>query len=348
MPVKKKSDNEVRLGIIGIGTMAQVVHIPILRSIEGVDLVGISDLDSEKGERYAQKNGIRWYETPEDMFHAGIDGVIILTPNNSHMPLAIGALQSGVHVMVEKPLARNSAEAEKMISAADKAKKHLLVLMNQRFRQDVRVVKNYVKAGRLGEIFRIRCGWMTKYDTWNRPTWVGDKKIAGGGVMMDYGIQMLDFILWMLEYPKVVRVSGVTKKIRNKGNGEDYAMATIYFDKGIVMTLEVTWSLPAKESEAWTVIAGSNGRAHMNPTHIHLLENERINSYFPLKSLKTIDIHRSSYESEIKHFVEVLRTGTLAPGATAKECLQALKVVEAIYETAKIGHEIAVDIGPMR
>jgi len=345
MTTKSSGEKPIRLGIIGVGTMAQIVHIPILRKLDGVKILGISDLDSEKGERFANKQNLKWFETPEDMLEAHPDGVLILTPNNSHMPIAIGALNSGAHVLVEKPVARSVAEAEKMIAASEKNDRLLMVLMNQRFRQDARIVKNYLNSGKLGDLYRVRSGWMTKWDKWNRPEWVRDKKIAGGGVLMDYGIQLIDLLLWMLKYPKVTRVGATTRRIASGAGAEDTAVATFYLDKGAIITLEVSWSLIADQSEAWTVFAGSKGRAYMNPTRIHLLENDKIVNFYPLRSLKPIDIHRASYESELRHFVEVMRTKT-APGATAKECIQALRVVEAIYEAAKIGHELAVDIAP--
>ncbi len=346
MSAKTSNEKPIRIGVIGLGTMAQLVHIPLLRSIEGVELVGVSDLDSVKGERYSHKQRLKWFENPEDMMEQKLDSVFILTPNNSHLPLAIGALEYGLDVIVEKPLARSVAEAEKMIACAEKNNKKLMVLMNQRFRQDARIVKNFVKTGTIGDIYRVRMGWMTKWDHWNRPEWVRDKKISGGGVLMDYGIQLIDLLLWILKYPKVTRVGGMIRKVANSGGVEDTAMATLYLEKGIMVTLEVSWSLIADTSEAWTVFAGTKGRACVNPVRIHVLENDKITNQYPLKSLKTIDIHRASYESELRHFVEVLR-GQTEPGATAKECLQALRVVEAIYEAAKTGHELAVDIGPV-
>ena len=346
MATKQTTDKPLRLGIFGVGTMAQLVHIPILRKVDGVKIVGINDLDSDKGERFAQKQNLKWFENPEELLEVNPDGVLILTPNNSHVPLALGALAAGVNVLVEKPLARSVAEAERMIAAAEKNDKLLLVLMNQRFRQDSQIIKNYIKTGTLGDIYRIRMGWMTKWDRWNRPEWVRDKKISGGGVLLDHGIQLIDLLLWMLKYPKVVRVGGMIKKTTSGGGVEDTAIATFYLEKGIIVTLEVSWALIADTSEAWTVFAGTKGRAYMNPTRVHVLDNDKITNIYPLKALKPIDIHRASYESELRHFVEVIRKNT-EPGSTAKECIQALRVVEAIYEAAKAGHELAVDIGPL-
>lgn len=342
-----ESKRPVNVGIIGIGTQAQLIHIPLLQKIEGVKIAGVNDLDEVKGKRFAQKNDLKWYDTPEDLFSSGIDAVFILTPNNSHYPLSIAALNAGLHVLVEKPLARNTTEAEKMILTAEKKQKHLLVLMNQRFRTDTRIVKNYLKTSKIGDIYRIRCGWMTKWDRWNRPDWLKDKKISGGGVLMDYGIQLLDLVFWMLNYPKVSRVSAITKRIGISGNVEDAAIATIYLEKGAVFTLEVSWSLLAPESEAWLVFAGTKGRAYLNPVRIHVFENDKIVTHYPLRNKKNPTINKDSYESELRHFIEVLREG-ISPGATAKECLQALRVIEVLYESAKTGHEIAVDIGPAK
>lgn len=336
----------ISLGIIGLGTQAQLVHIPVLQQIKGIKILGVTDLDETKGKRYAQKQGIMWFDTPEELFNCGIDAVIILTPNNSHYPLTIGALNSGIHVIIEKPIARNFQEAEKMVALAEKKQKHLLVLMNQRFRTDSRVVKNYIKKGIIGDVYRIRCGWMTKWDRWHRPEWLRDKKIAGGGVLMDYGIQLIDLFLWMMNFPKVTRVGAITKRIGIPGNVEDAVIATLYLEKGVVVTVEVSWSLLANESEAWFVFAGTKGRAYMNPVKIHVFENEKILTTYPLKKKNTL-INKGSFESELRHFIEVLREGVSA-GSTGRECLQSLKVVEAIYESAKTGHEISVEIGPFK
>jgi len=111
--------------------------------------------------------------------------VVISTPTISHLPLARLAFDSGVDVMIEKPFARTPEEARAICEAAEKSGKLLLAAMNHRFRADTIHLRRLLSREELGGLTMIRAGWLKQLGVWGRPYWFTDRRLAGGGVMMD-------------------------------------------------------------------------------------------------------------------------------------------------------------------
>ena len=329
----------VRIGLVGVGAAAQVNHIPALKRTEGLELVALCDRDPEKAARVAQKFGIeRAFERLDDMLGADdIEAVDICTPNFLHAPMAIAALESGKHVLCERPLARRADEAASMAKAAKKAERQLLCAVQHRFRPDAQLLKKFVEKGDLGDIFFGKAGWLRQRTEWDSDEWRRQKRESGGGVVLDLGFQMLDLSLWVLGSPNVSSVSASVHRLR-KDEVEDSATALLRLANGATLTLELTWGLLMEKDFAYLNLFGSGGAALLNPFRVHKGMHGSLVNVTP-----TLETSRNQYkqavEAQVLHFSDALRRGTKAMGS-AEEILPVMELLDAIYRSADQGKEV--------
>jgi predicted dehydrogenase len=335
-----KPEDTLRVGIVGAGAIAQVSHFPAFSRIPGVKVTAVCDVDRAKAERVATR-----YNVPciTDSFEElatmdEVDAVDICLPNYLHAPATIAALQGGKHVLCERPFSRSSKEAEQMVAAARKQKLVLMSGFNNRFREDATVLKRFVTEGELGNIFYAKTGWLMQASTWSGADWRKKKKFAGGGVLFDLGIQMLDLTLWLLDMPEVESVSAAANPKPQKETMESTAAAFLRLRSGATVTLEVSWGLLTERDFAYLNLFGDKGAALLNPLQVHKeMHGSLVNVTPTISSPK--NTYKLSYENEIRHFVDCVREGTrpLSPG---EEALSMLRILEALYRSALEGREI--------
>jgi len=335
MSTGRGKDHPVGIGIIGAGSMAQMTYLPTLKKFEDVRLEAICDLDRSKAGFVAQKFGIpSFYGDPQHLLaHPGVEAVLILTPTNSHLALTLLALEAGKSVLVERPMARKVVEAEKMVEAARRNQKILMVAMNHRFRPDAMILKNFISGGELGQIFMVRCGWLKKKGRWTRAGWVVDKRLSGGGVLMDLGLQMLDLALWLINDYDVEEISAMTFANNLDLEVEDTVACQLQMKGGKIVTLHASWALPAPETQAYAHFWGTKGAAVLNPLRIDKEMHGNLVNVTPEKSSSVKELHRASFKYELRHFVECVRHGR-QPISSGQEALQILRITEAIYRAA--------------
>jgi predicted dehydrogenase len=260
------------------------------------------------------------------------------------MPMALAAFHAGKHVMVERPIGRTFAEAERMVKAADKAGKFLMVAMNHRFRPDSMILQNFIDEGELGDIFLIRSGWMKRASESGHPHWKYDPRFSGGGVMMDLGIQMLDLCLWLLRFPQVIGVSAKYFHSIMKKKVEDQICVFLRLEKGKLITVDAGWNLPAQQTIAFTVIHGEKGTAWLNPLRIHRRLHDTLMELTPGKRYTHIELYQRSFENEVRHFVESVRNNQ-EPISSGRESLKVMKIMDMIYHSAKEDRAVQAEVG---
>lgn len=336
--------DKIKVGIVGIGKIAQVTHLPIWKKLDNVEIVGICDHNERVARGVAEKYKIKHvYKNPEDLFKIEeLDAVDICTPTQSHKELAVAALEHGKHVLVEKPMARNYKEAKEMVDCAIKHQKHLMVGMNVRFRQDARILKTFTQKEELGDIFYAKAGWLQRRDGLAHKTLMAQTEVSGGGVFMDLGIQMLDVSLWLMGDLKAKSVSA---SVYNNISGlpvEDSASAFIRLENESTLTIEVSWTLLSENDFFYTNLFGENGGALLNPLRIHKELHGNLVNVTPAKSVSLQNIYKKSYENEIVHFVNLLSSDKIFP-LEYEAMLERMKIVDAVYQSAKIGKEVIVN-----
>ncbi|MFH0882717.1 MAG: Gfo/Idh/MocA family oxidoreductase [bacterium] len=334
------SDRPVRVAVFGLGHAAQLIHLPILSEMDSVELVGLADIEEYKLAKVSDRYNVPGFVDSEILLRqTKPDVVYVCAPTINHLPLALTALQAGSHVIVEKPVARTLDEAKRLQEAAHSAGRHVFIAMNQRFRQDVEVLRNFLVSGELGDIWRVRTGWLKRFGAWDRSSWLDKKNISGGGVMLDLGIQLLDVVLYLLDYPTSTRTVAYMHYQNLGKEVEDTLTASLTFDNGTLVHLDCSWGIMAERNTAYTSFEGTKGSATLNPLVLHkVLQNELV-TVTPVKSADPFDLYQASFESQAHYFMAALK-GERPPISTADEAVKVMEVVDRIYASASTGKEI--------
>ncbi|MBV8453259.1 MAG: Gfo/Idh/MocA family oxidoreductase, partial [Deltaproteobacteria bacterium] len=176
-----------------------------------------------------------------------LDGIVIATPSALHATQAVAALERGFAVFCQKPLARNGAEAGRVIDAARNADRLLAIDMSYRYTHAISKMRELVQDGALGRIYAVDLVFHNAYGP--NKNWYYKRDLAGGGCVIDLGIHLVDLALWMLDWPRVSSVEG-----RCYCHGEpldasseaveDYAVASIRLESDAVVRLACSWKLP--------------------------------------------------------------------------------------------------------
>ncbi|MEK6767820.1 MAG: Gfo/Idh/MocA family oxidoreductase [Gemmatimonadota bacterium] len=323
--------SDIRIGMVGAGAIAQVAHLPVLRKLKGVEIVAICDNDGAKARALAQRMGIGGaYTDIEELLEFGkVDAVVICTPNHLHEAHALSALAAGAHVVVERPIALTSAGVARVLRAAEKAKRNVLVAMNHRFRSDVQAVQKFLAGGELGEIATIRCGWHVFRAPRQQLGWRSRRAESGGGVMMDLGLPMLDLALWLAGRPPVVRVSA---HVKGTGQVDEIAAAHLFCENGISIFCDVSWRYVGEGERTWVDVQASKGSASISPFRVFKELHGAPVDVTPTGAASREHQFIASYRSEWAYFLAGVR-GEVAL-VPPEDQVRLHKVIETIYKSA--------------
>lgn len=195
---------KVRLAVLGCGAVAQIHHLPAISASELAEAAVVVDADAARARTVAERFGVPASATDWREALDGIDAAVIALPNSLHAPVAVDLLRRGVPVLVEKPMALSVAECDEMIAAAEAGGATLAVGLDFRFFDSTRWVKDFLAGGILGELrgFDLRQGVIPR---WPFATdFLLRKETAGGGVLADFGVHVLDLLLvWLGEWEAV-------------------------------------------------------------------------------------------------------------------------------------------------
>jgi predicted dehydrogenase len=332
--------DKTKIGVIGLGGIAQLVHLPILSKLGNVEITAVAETNKNRLKTVGEKFGITklYHDYKEILANENVDAVIIATPTNTHAEIAVECLKAKKHVLIEKPIAINLAEAKAINEAAKKSKKQMMIGMNLRYRPDAMMMKSLVNSGELGEIFYIRCGWLRKQSSEQK--WFLNKNQSGGGVIIDLGILILDLALWILKDKKMKSVT-VQKFNHNTKDVEDSAVGMVRFENDQIVSFEVSWGLHSEWDKFHLAAFGTEGTAHLNPLRAYKrLETNRID-YTLANSVNPTNLFKKSYENELKHFVGMVRENSLIT-SSGDDAVMLMRLLEAMYKSARLKKEVAI------
>uniref|UniRef100_UPI00301ADFDA Gfo/Idh/MocA family protein n=1 Tax=Oceanobacillus massiliensis TaxID=1465765 RepID=UPI00301ADFDA len=274
--------DKLKIAIIGCGGIANGKHLPSLSKLEQVEISAFCDIVIERAEKAAKEYGgadaKTYVDYKELLQDKSIDVVHVCTPNISHMEISVAALESGKHVMCEKPMAKSTEEARLMVEAAERTGQKLTIGYNNRFRPDSQYLHNLCKRGDLGEIYYAKAHAIRRRAV---PTWgvFLDEEKQGGGPLIDIGTHALDLTLWMMNNYKPKSVMGTIYhklgKNENSANAwgpwdpkkftvEDSAFGFITMENGATIVLESSWALNSLDvDEAKCSLSGTKSGADM-------------------------------------------------------------------------------------
>lgn len=336
--------NTLKVGVVGTG-IGQF-HIRGYQKVEGVEVTALVDLEKERARTIARQYHIPYaltdYQDLIDMDE--IEAVSVCTPNALHREVAVAALEAGKHVLCEKPLAHNAEEGAKIVEVARKSGKKLMMAFNNRFRGDTGVLKRYIEAGELGEIYYAKTGWVRRRGIPGHGTWFTTKALSGGGPLIDLGVHVLDLTLWLMGSPKARSVVGATyakfgptqrppKGRKGTFDVEDLATAFIRLKNGATVFLEASWASNVGAERTYSELMGTRGGAEWSPLRIYQ------EKHGTLVDLEPRFPQISGHEAEIAHFVECIWNDQ-EPMAPGEEGLEIMRILDAIYLSAETGKEV--------
>lgn len=332
---------KTRVAVIGLGSVAQLVHLPNLLKIKNAEITGVAEVNRNRLYSVAEKFNIKkcYADYNELLKSNDADAVIISTPTHLHKRIAIDCLNAGKDVLVEKPLARNSSEGREIIDCAKKNNRKLMVGMNLRYRPDSMLIRSLIDAGEIGDPFYIKCGWIRKQSSSEK--WFSKREEAGGGVILDLGINLIDLALWLADYPKAVSIS--TKNYHHHSrNLEDTSVSFLRCENSVLINIEASWTLAEEKDTFYANIYGTKGSVAANPFKlIKVLEEEQIDLGSTFLETPT-EAFKKSYLNELKSFIGAIR-GLNPVFSSGEEALHLLKIAEAMYKSAEEEIEIKID-----
>ncbi|MCK4941362.1 Gfo/Idh/MocA family oxidoreductase [candidate division WOR-3 bacterium] len=327
---KKKS-----AGVVGCGAHAQIAHLPFFKKSNKCILRAICDSDLRKIDYLGSKYSVpkRYQDFQEMVEDEDIDAIVVATPNYLHAPMTITALKYGKDVLCETPMSINLREAREMMRVAKRAKRHLLLAMNNRLRPDVQILKKFIRQGELGEIYYAKTGWLIGTREWILSPGRMESLSRSGGAFLSLGVQLLDIVLYLLANKRPKTIFASVHKKEAEADVEDTAMCTINFADGTLLTIEVNWSLLFEKDFLYCNVFGNRGAALLNPLRIQKeLHNELVNVTPKIAQKNT---YRISYELQVHTFLECLTKKKPQPPISSEDGLTIAKISEAFYTSAK-------------
>ena len=249
------------IGVIGTGNISRAHLHAYLEFPEEVQVVALADIEPGKAETARAEfvlDGARVYEDATAMLASEhLDLVSIATPPGTHCELSVQALEAGVHVIVEKPMAPSLEECDRMLEAQRRSGKLLSVIAQNRFRDDMAQLKAVLDSGRIGRIAhaRIASAWWrgrAYYDLWWRGTWASE----GGGPTLNHAIHHIDLALWLLGRPQAVAAM-MTNAGHDNAEVEDLSVALLQYERGLA---ELTSSVVHHGEQQEIIVQGEHAR----------------------------------------------------------------------------------------
>lgn len=330
---------DVDVAVVGAGGAAQVVHLPILKRLPDLNVAAVVDPHEEKARTIGERFGVdRILADVGDLGDVdGLDAVVVCTPNDTHEEVVLACLDRGLHVLCERPLSTSPGSVSRMLDAAVSAERQLMVAMNQRFRYDVRSIRQFVLSGEMGDIFFLRASWLNRRERRPRKGWRRRPDRAGGGVLMDLGVQALDLALWVLGFPEVSRVSA---RFHRRDGVEDSAMALLSLEGDTTVSVEVTWELMEERDRHGLYVFGTRGSAGTSPFRVLKELETGLTDVTPPLDVDPGGLYTASYRQEWAYFLRRVRGER--PIEAERHQVDLMQVVEACYRSAETGREVDV------
>jgi predicted dehydrogenase len=328
------ASERLKVGIVGGGAIAQVAHLPVLKKMRMVEVHAICDTDLPKARALADRFGVKdaFDDIEELLKYGALDAVVICSPTHLHESHIQAALSAKLHVLVEKPLAMSATGAQRIIRAAEKHDRVVMVGMNHRYRPDVQIVRSFVQSGELGNIESIRGSWHVFRPGRTQLGWRQRKDQAGGGAMLDLGLSILDLGLWLGGNPTPTRVSASLGPVSRERTVEQSGSAFVVCENGMSIFVDVTWHHLGEGERFGVGLRGSKGTAGINPLNVWKELQGVAVDVSPTGSVGRENAFTASYRAEWAHFQAAIAGEARIPAL--KEHLTLHKVLDGIYRSA--------------
>jgi len=347
---------KLRVGIIGTGNISHH-HMNGYKALgDRVELVAACDIDQAQLAAYCEKYGIpkQYTDFNEMMANEELDCVSVCTWNAAHKDATIAALRGGANVICEKPMAMNAIEAEEMKKVSEETGKLLQIGFVRRFQSDTDDLKDLIDQGVMGDIYYAKVSYLRRSGC--PGGWFGDKSRSGGGPLIDLGVHVIDMVRYLSGLPKPVSAYGATfdNLGPNRASGgqkawsvqgdqdpytvEDFATALVKFDNGLTLSVEASFNLNIKQDSGNTEIFGTKAGCRISPKlELYTQMAGRFVNVEPAVGSDSSD----PFVNEIKGFADAVE-GIAPCRAPAEDGVVLMKILDAIYESAKTGKSVEI------
>lgn len=325
--------------MIGCGTISRY-HLRKTQELDDIEIVAAYNRGAanrkEFGKAAGLSSGAQYSDYSQMITHSGLDAVINCLPNSMHSGISVEALETGLHVLCEKPMATSYSEAKAMIDAARKNDVKLLIGLSRRWKGETKAAKKQVDQ--LGNVYYVKAGWMRRNGI---PGWGSQftrKDLAGAGPIYDIGVHALDTACWLMDdfAPDQVLASSYTKHGPHKRGLEDWGTPNFdgYFDvedlssgtikmkSGTTISFEVSWAAHVPKERFSVSLVGEKAGLDLETMMLHTTEEEEINT--------KVEFNQTDpYLDQMKHFVNCIQND-VNPVTTPVQMLELQRMLDMI------------------
>ena len=348
----------MKVAVIGCGCIANAAHIPAYMKNPDAEIKYFCDIIPQRAQEAVEKYGCGTAVTDYHTVLADpeITAVSICTPNNMHPVIAIDAMRAGKHVLCEKPAARTWKEVQEMQRVQHETGMTLNIGVVNRFNDSVRRIKQYIDAGKLGDVYHVYVSFRAHRSIPGLGGAFTTKAIAGGGALIDWGVHYLDSVMYCTGDPRTKTVSGETfcklgkdmpnytyksmwsentKNIHGTYDVDDSLTALIR-TAGPTITVHGAWAQNIGVNEQYIDFMGDKGGIRLNyggNFTYYTAEFGSLVSYTPEFEMSNM------FENEINAFVDCIKTGEKLPSHIDTVAITA-RMMQAIYDSAEKHEEV--------
>lgn len=328
----------IKHGIIGFGIGKW--HLQEIENVEGMRVVAVADLSEERRQEARKLGAEKTYEDYRALCEdKDLDSVSICLPNALHADAAVLAFECGKHVLVEKPLADNLESGERIIEAQRKSGNTGMVAMKFRYKPEAAWIRAAVDRGDFGDVHHTRTTYLRQPSgvPSGAGNWFIQKKLSGGGAIIDNGVHLLDLQWFLMGSPSPEGVLGATRadfgpRIDENFDVDDFGTALIRFRNGATAFLENAWASMVDETKHHLLCLGTKGGATMWPFKVVQGDEKEVRDITPSPE-ELPDI------SQFSHFAECIRENKI-PTSPLEEGIALLKMLGGIYDSSEQAKEM--------
>jgi len=350
-----ESESRPTVAIVGLGGIGH--HHAERLDEHNAELVGGIDISGDARREFSEKFNVPTYEQADELLSVA-DAILITTPNRFHEQYAVTALEAGLDVLLEKPLAHSLESAERIAAAADAAESFCMVGFNNRFASPVEVIKQYQHEGRFGELSHVEANYVRRRGIPGRGSWFTSKEVAGGGALIDIGVHAIDLALHFLDFPTITEVSGTTRS--QFGTRDDYAYVEMWGDDigpqgfdvddsatafirtetGQTISLDVAWATNRPTNDEFLIRGTEAGARFDRASHELTIYEAKAAGADHLTDASIQTRASDTHRDEQGYFLEHVVAGTTPERNTVAEGLAVQRVIDAIYRSSDEGRAI--------
>lgn len=349
--------DKVKIAVIGAGNIANA-HIKAYREVEGAEVYALCDINEERLNETGELFGLnRRYTDLDTMLRElpELDAADVCVWNCNHANCSVKALNAGLHVLCEKPMACSADEARQMSEAAKRNNRLLMIGFVLRFSNETKIAKDFISGGFWGDIYYSKAQYIRRHGS--PGGWFANKMLSGGGPVIDLGVHVIDLMRYLMGNPKPISVyaatfAGIGRRDHLKtdvdwkprdatdediSDVEDFAVAMIRYSNGAVTQLEASYSINGEDSTKRQIFGTKAGLDLSSGVKLW----GEYNNYLADIDIKTKNYKQGAdmFVAEMSHFVDCIQNGTKCV-ANAEDGMELMRILDAIYKSAREGHEV--------